>query len=183
MSIRIQNCALALLALCLFLLMGSHTVRAAGQCDNGWEEIYTDIGVFSHCAPPAGGATTNTGGATTNTGGATTNTGGATTNPGGTTRVMSLINPIKCSPAAEQKGECLIEFLLAIISVLLLFALPIIIFFIMYAGFQFVTAAGNESKVSAAKSTLLWAVIGGVIILGSKLIITVIQGTITAFGQ
>ena len=169
MSIRIQNCALALLALCLFLLMGSHTVRAAGQCDNGWEEIYTDIGVFSHCAPPAGGATTNT--------------GGATTNPGGTTRVMSLINPIKCSPAAEQKGECLIEFLLAIISVLLLFALPIIIFFIMYAGFQFVTAAGNESKVSAAKSTLLWAVIGGVIILGSKLIITVIQGTITAFGQ
>ncbi len=124
------------------------------------------------------------GGNTTGGGvGGNTTGGGVGGNTTGGNRVMSLINPIKCSPAAEQKGECLIEFLLAIISVLLLFALPIIIFFIMYAGFQFVTAAGNESKVSAAKSTLLWAVIGGVIILGSKLIITVIQGTITAFGQ
>jgi hypothetical protein len=73
------------------------------------------------------------------------------------------------------------SFLLKIIEVLLIFAMPLIILYIMYAGYLFVTAQGNSSKVTEARSALLWAVVGGVIVLGAKLIFDVIEGTAKAF--
>jgi flagellar biosynthesis protein FlhB len=91
-----------------------------------------------------------------------------------------------CDPATQLcnplKAETIIEFIVAVIDVLLIFAVPIIVLFIMYAGFLFVTARGNEAQISKAKSALLWAVVGGVIALAAKLIIEVITGTITALG-
>lgn len=88
---------------------------------------------------------------------------------GGTT---SLTNPLK--------SDSIVDFLLTIIEVILVFAVPIIVLFIMYAGFLYVTAAGDESKIKKAHSALTWAIVGGVIVLGSKLIIDVIQGTVEA---
>lgn len=82
-----------------------------------------------------------------------------------------------CNPL---QSTTITEFLEKIIDILLFFALPIIVFFIIFAGFKFVIARGNESQVSEAKAALTWSVIGGVIILGAKLIITVIQGTVSA---
>jgi hypothetical protein len=84
---------------------------------------------------------------------------------------ISIANPLQ--------STTILEFLGKIIDVLLIFALPIIVFFIIFAGFKFVTARGNESEITTAKTALTWAVVGGVIILGAKLIITVIQGTIS----
>ena len=81
-----------------------------------------------------------------------------------------------CNPL---QSTTILEFLEKIIDVLLIFALPLIVFFIIFAGFKFVTARGNESEITVAKTALTWAVVGGVIILGAKLIITVIQGTIS----
>ncbi len=95
-------------------------------------------------------------------------TGGGTGCPTG-----QLCNPLK--------SQSITEFLLKIIDVLLVFALPIIILYIMYAGFLFTTAKGNSEQIGTARSALLWAVVGGVIVLGARLIISVIQGTITAF--
>ncbi len=93
--------------------------------------------------------------------------------PGGNCPTGQICNPLKATD--------IITFLTQIIDVLLIFAVPIIVFFIIYAGFLFVTAKGNESQVSTAKSALTWAVVGGVIALGAKLIITVIEGTIKTF--
>lgn len=84
-----------------------------------------------------------------------------------------LCNPLKFSTITD--------FLIAIIDVLLIFALPLIILAIMYAGFMFVTAQGDTSKISKARAALTWAVVGGVIALSAKLIISVLQGTIDAF--
>ena len=96
--------------------------------------------------------------------------GGGTGAGGGS---QSIINPLK--------SQSISEFLLKIIDVLLIFAVPIIILFIMYSGYLFVTAAGNSEQISTAKKALMWAVIGGVIALGAKLIISVIEGPIRAF--
>ena len=85
----------------------------------------------------------------------------------------SLINPLKV--------DNLVKFIEQIIDVILIFAVPIIVLFIMYAGFLYVTAAGNPGKIEHANSALLYAVIGGVIVLGANLIIKVIQGTIDGF--
>lgn len=101
---------------------------------------------------------------------------GQVQNPGNTQKggdSTRLENPLKV-----QSVE---EFIIKIIDVLLVFALPIIILYIMYAGFLFVTAKGDSGQISTARSALLWAVVGGVIVLGAQIIISVIQGTITAF--
>jgi hypothetical protein len=97
--------------------------------------------------------------------------GGATNGSGGNTG--ELTNPLQ--------SQTITEFLLKIIDVLLVFALPLIILYIMYAGYLFVTANGNSEQVSTARNALLWAVVGGVLVLGARLIIGVIQGTVDAF--
>jgi type IV secretory pathway VirB2 component (pilin) len=50
---------------------------------------------------------------------------------------------------------------------------------IMYAGFLYVTAGGDTGKIKLAHTALLYAVIGSAILLGAKVISTVIQGTIS----
>lgn len=73
------------------------------------------------------------------------------------------------------------EFIQDILDVILIFAVPLIVFFIIYAGFNYVMARGNPGKVADASRALLYAVIGGVIILGAYVILEVISGTIDAF--
>lgn len=53
------------------------------------------------------------------------------------------------------------------------------LFFIIYAGFQFVTAGGSEDKINSAKNTFLWTIIGVAIVLGAKAISVLLQGTVT----
>jgi|SRR3989344_1453488 len=85
-------------------------------------------------------------------------------------QIIKLKNPLKVNSIAE--------FLKLILDIVTLFALPIIIFFIIYAGFLFVTAQGKPDQITKARNALLWSVVGGVIILGANLLLTVIQGTV-----
>jgi len=50
---------------------------------------------------------------------------------------------------------------------------------IIYAGFLYVTAGGNETQIKKAHDALLWAVIGAAILLGAYIISQAIQGTIS----
>jgi hypothetical protein len=84
----------------------------------------------------------------------------------------ALTNPLQ--------SDTIEGFLNNIVDVLVIFALPIIVFFIMYAGFLFVTARGSEEQIKKARTALLWAVVGGVIVMGAKIISEVIQGTAQA---
>jgi hypothetical protein len=70
------------------------------------------------------------------------------------------------------------ELFAAIIDVILVFAIPIIVFFIIYAGFLYVTARGNENTIQKAHMALLYALIGGLIILGARVLIDVVKGTV-----
>ena len=72
------------------------------------------------------------------------------------------------------------QLILTIIDVVLVFLLPVIVLYIMYAGYLFVTAQGNPGELSAAKKALLTALIGGVIVLGARAILDVVKGTIEA---
>jgi len=82
-----------------------------------------------------------------------------------------------CNPLKVNSIE---ELVLTIIDVILVFLLPVIILYIMYAGYLFVTAQGNPGELTAAKKALLTALIGGVIILGARAILDVVKGTIEA---
>ena len=121
---------------------------------------------------PPSVANTNTGPSDTNSGPGDSNTGPGNTNPGQKT---TLVNPIT--------AKTITDFLIKIVDIVLVFMMPLIIFFIMYAGFLFVTARGNESKVTTARSALLYAIIGGVLVLGAHVIIQAICGTVSEFGS
>ncbi len=69
-------------------------------------------------------------------------------------------------------------FFLAILDILLVFAIPFVVFFIMYAGFLYVTARGNASVIEQAHKALLYAIIGGLLIFGARAILDIITNTV-----
>lgn len=53
---------------------------------------------------------------------------------------------------------------------------PIIILVVLWSAFQFLTAGGDPKKINAAKQTLLYAIIGTVILLIGEGIVLIIKG-------
>lgn len=70
----------------------------------------------------------------------------------------------------------------AILEIVVAIGTPIAVLFIIYAGFKFVIARGNMTKVTEAKNMLLYAIIGIVILLGAELLSIVVRGTIEQLG-
>jgi hypothetical protein len=54
---------------------------------------------------------------------------------------------------------------------------------IMYAGFMYVTARGNESQIKNAHNALLYGALGAAILLGARVLAAAIQGTINQIGS
>ncbi|MCE9517885.1 pilin [Candidatus Nomurabacteria bacterium] len=69
-------------------------------------------------------------------------------------------------------------FIQTILGFVLLVGVPIIVLAIIYAGFLFVTAQGNSEKLTMAKTTLLYTLIGAALLLGSFVIAKAIKGTV-----
>lgn len=67
-----------------------------------------------------------------------------------------------------------------IADIVMAIGIPVAAVFIIYAGFLFVTARGNEEQIKKAKTTLYWAIIGTALVVGAKVIATALQGTISA---
>ncbi|OGG85708.1 hypothetical protein A2392_02820 [Candidatus Kaiserbacteria bacterium RIFOXYB1_FULL_46_14] len=86
---------------------------------------------------------------------------------------VKLQNPLKSTDLVSLLNE--------ILKVIMIFAVPLIVFMIIYAGFLFVMDRGSNKTLEQAKRALLYAVIGGVIILGAQALLAVIQGTVDAF--
>ncbi len=79
------------------------------------------------------------------------------------------------------KTNDLIGFIELIINnVVLPIGSVVVVFFIIFTGFLFVTAGGNEEKLKTAKSALLWTIVGAAILLGSWAISVAITNTIDA---
>jgi len=69
----------------------------------------------------------------------------------------------------------------ALLGVVIVIATPIIVFFIIFAGFKYVTARGNATQVQDATRALTYAIIGGVLVIGATAITTIITGLVDAF--
>lgn len=80
--------------------------------------------------------------------------------------------------AASWSISTVPEFLLLLVDLIFLVGMPIIVLFLVYAGFLFVTAGGNESQISKARTAAMWCIIGAVVLLGSKGIAMAIKSTI-----
>lgn len=81
-----------------------------------------------------------------------------------------LCNPIKYGSIKD--------FLTAILDAVVIIAFPFIVLAIIYAGFLFISAHGNEEKLKRAKTIFFWVIIGALVILGASVLSLAIQGTI-----
>jgi len=70
-------------------------------------------------------------------------------------------------------------FIAGALKALVLVALPILTLFIVYSGFLFISAQGNESKLKDAKQNFMYVIIGALLILGAWVIATLIAGTVS----
>lgn len=84
-----------------------------------------------------------------------------------------LINPLKV--------DSIEGFFLAILDIMLTFAVPIVVLAIMYSGFMMVMAQGDATKLATARKRLYAAIVGGLVIFGARLILEIITSTIKSF--
>lgn len=94
----------------------------------------------------------------------------------------------RINPSASRGGEgitnpltgvnSLPDLIQRILDALIQLAIPVAVLFIVYAGFLFVTARGDEKKLETAKATLLYTVIGIAILVGASFIASVVQNTV-----
>lgn len=89
--------------------------------------------------------------------------------PGGT-----IQNPIKATSLADLFNN--------IVSVAIELGTIIAVLGIMYGGYLYVTAQGNEEKLGAAQKTITWALVGTAVLLGARTIMAAIRGTVEQLG-
>jgi len=72
-------------------------------------------------------------------------------------------------------------FLTSLFDAVMTIAVPIIVLMIIYSGFLFVTARGDEQQITRAKNTFFWAIVGGAVLLGAEVLANAIVGTLSNF--
>lgn len=70
------------------------------------------------------------------------------------------------------------SFIKAIIEIVLVVGIPIVALAIIYTGFLFVSAQGNPEKLTKAKNSLMYTLIGAVLLLGAFVIAEAIGKTV-----
>ena len=104
----------------------------------------------------------------------------------GTGREESAYNGIDATETAFIKNplatNSIQEFLETILTVVMVLSVPVIIFFVIYAGFLYATARGNSDQIKQATQAFTYAIIGGLIVLGAMVLVGIIQNLVSAFG-
>jgi mannose/fructose/N-acetylgalactosamine-specific phosphotransferase system component IID len=54
----------------------------------------------------------------------------------------------------------------------------VVVFFVIYSGYKFVAARGNETKIDDAKNTFYATIIGAAILLGADVIANLVVNTV-----
>ncbi len=71
------------------------------------------------------------------------------------------------------------RFIEGALRALVTIALPVIAFFIVYAGFLFVKAQGKDGELARAKENFKWVILGAALILGSWVLATLLASTVS----
>ena len=80
---------------------------------------------------------------------------------------VEICNPIQSSTFADLMAK--------IADIAAKIGLPLVVVFMIYAGFLFVSARGDEEQLKKAKTTFFWAVIGALLVVGAVAISLAIE--------
>lgn len=92
-----------------------------------------------------------------------------------TSTVPQGIQPIDSSFGDLSLGALLSKIIIWVLG----FAAAVAVLFLIIGGLQYVTSAGNKDRVDKAKQTILYAVIGLIVIALSFVIVTFITNNLT----
>ena len=70
------------------------------------------------------------------------------------------------------------EFIEGALQAFVYIALPVVAFFIVFSGFKFLAAQGNQEELAKAKRNFMYVVVGASLALGAWALATLIKGTI-----
>lgn len=84
----------------------------------------------------------------------------------------TFVNPLKSGLGSFT------SFMEALLRMVVYIAFPVAILFMVYSGFLFVFAQGNETQLTKAKKNFFWTLIGVTLLLGSWALASLIKGTI-----
>jgi heme/copper-type cytochrome/quinol oxidase subunit 2 len=79
-------------------------------------------------------------------------------------------------------ADTLDGFLLQLLDVVILIGAIVVVFFLILAGFKYVTARGDEKQITSAHQTLTWTIVGAAIVLGARVIASAIEATVNELG-
>lgn len=71
------------------------------------------------------------------------------------------------------------DFIVRILQAMVRLGLVVVAFFILLAGFMYISARGNSHKLDEAHENFKYVIYGAVLILGAWVIATIIGGTVT----
>ncbi|KKW34467.1 MAG: hypothetical protein UY81_C0074G0012 [Candidatus Giovannonibacteria bacterium GW2011_GWA2_53_7] len=94
---------------------------------------------------------------------------------GGSTGNELITNPLKSIDSIP-------ELINAVLKIVVKVGVPLVALAIIYVGFLFVKAQGNENELKTAKEAFLYTIIGAGIVLGAFVISQAIQATVTSLG-
>ena len=98
--------------------------------------------------------------------------GSNTPDVGGTNITTTIKNPL------GDKITDIPSFIKELITIVLYVGIPIVALFIIYTGFLFVQAQGNPEKLTKAKNSLMYTLIGAALLLGAFIIAEAIGKTV-----
>ncbi len=101
--------------------------------------------------------------------------------------MVPLVAFAECS---QSSGLCnplgysdLTTFLKKLLQIVAQIGFPVIVLFIVYVGFLYISAEGKPEKISKVHKYFLWTLVGALIILGAQALSIAIQGTVTNLQQ
>jgi type III secretory pathway component EscU len=80
----------------------------------------------------------------------------------------------------KQKG--IMDLVNAVLDFVTQIGAIVAVFFLVYAGFQFVFARGDTKKLEDARKSLFWTLVGGLIVLGAFALSEIIKNTAKGLG-
>ena len=93
-----------------------------------------------------------------------------------------LCNGRACSVENPLAVSSFCDLLKIVLQALRILGLPVAVIFLVLAGFQYITAYGNQGQLTKAHDNLLWTVIGIAIFLGAWTIAQIIKATLVSLG-
>jgi len=86
--------------------------------------------------------------------------------------VVTLAGPVIVVPTGTCGGaQCVIDLLQTIIDWVLLIAGSLAVLMLIYGGIRYILSTGDEKRLEGAKKTILYAIIGIIVITASYLLV------------